>query len=208
MEVLVNNISYPLEIIKKNNKNTYIRVKDGVIIATTNYLCTKQKVLELIKENEKNISMMINHDKKRSDKKEEFYYFGKKYDIVYGFSDIEFSNNKIYVKDEKFFTKYIKQEISNIFLNRLKYWYNLFEEKIPVPNLKIRRMTTRWGVCNVKSHDVTLNYNLSQYDISCLDYVIVHELSHFIHPNHSKNFWFLVNKYYPRYKECRKMLKE
>ena len=84
----------------------------------------------------------------------------------------------------------------------------MFEEKIPVPNLKIRKMTSRWGVCNTKNHNVTLNYYLSRYDIKCLDYVVVHELSHFIHPNHSKNFWNLVSKYCPNYKECRRMLKE
>ena len=88
------------------------------------------------------------------------------------------------------------------------YWYNKFEEKIPKPNLKIRTMKTRWGVCNRKSKTITLNTRLLEYDISCLDYVIVHELSHFIHPNHSSEFWNLVGKYYPKYKECRKMLKE
>ena len=69
-------------------------------------------------------------------------------------------------------------------------------------------MTSRYELCNIKNHNVTLNYQLSKYDSSCLDYVIVHELSHFIHPNHSREFWFLVGKYYPKYKECRKMLKE
>ena len=75
-------------------------------------------------------------------------------------------------------------------------------------NIMIRKMTSRWGVCNIKNHNVTLNYHLCKYDICCLDYVIVHELSHFIHPNHSREFWNLVGKYYPKYKECRKMLKE
>ena len=46
------------------------------------------------------------------------------------------------------------------------------------------------------------------YDITKLDYVIVHELSHFIHFNHSKEFWNLVNKYCPRYKQIKKELKE
>ena len=69
-------------------------------------------------------------------------------------------------------------------------------------------MTSRWGVCNIRSHNVTLNYHLLKYDICCLDYVIVHELSHFIHPNHSSDFWNLVGKYYPKYKNARKMLKE
>ena len=86
--------------------------------------------------------------------------------------------------------------------------YGVFMEKIPVPNLKIRKMTSRWGVCNIKNYNVTLNYQLSKYNIRCLDYVIVHELSHFVYPNHSRNFWNLVGKYYPNYKECRKELKE
>ena len=55
-------------------------------------------------------------------------------------------------------------------------------------------MTSRWGVCNIKNHNVTLNLELSKYDISALDYVIVHELSHLIEFNHSKNFWNIVEK--------------
>ena len=104
--------------------------------------------------------------------------------------------------------KYIDKEIARIYSERMEYYYNKFEERIPVPNLKIRKMTSRWGVCNIKNHNITLNYQLSKYDICCLDYVIVHELSHFIHPNHSRDFWNLVGKYYPDYKKCRKMLKE
>ena len=208
MEIIIDGKNYPLEIIKKNNRNTYIRVKNGVIIATTNYLCTKKSIINLIKENEQSIKKMLEQDEKKINKKENFYYFGKTYDIIYGFSEIEFTEDKIYAKDEKKLAKYINEDIYNIFLERLNYWHQLCEEKIPVPNLKIRKMTTRWGVCNIKNHNVTLNYNLSQYDISCLDYVIVHELSHFIHPNHSKEFWALVEKYYPKYKECRKKLKE
>ena len=68
-------------------------------------------------------------------------------------------------------------------------------------------MTSRWGVCNLKNKNVTLNLELSKYNTEALDYVIVHELSHFIYPNHSKDFWSLVGKYYPDYKKIRKNLK-
>ncbi len=67
-------------------------------------------------------------------------------------------------------------------------------------------MKTRWGVCNRASNTVTLNTNLIKYDISKLDYVIIHELSHFIHFNHSKAFWLTVSKYCPNYKIIRKEL--
>ena len=208
MQIDIDNNTYEIEIIKKNNRNTYIRVKNGKIIVTTNYLTTKNSILKLINNNISSIKKMINIDNKKQSKKENFYYFGKQYDIIYGFNDIEFNNNKLYAPNKQKLDKYITEEIKRIYEERLSYWYNVFEENIPIPNLKIRKMTTRWGVCNTKNHNVTLNYQLSKYDISCLDYVIVHELSHFIYPDHSKKFWQLVSKYYPKYKECKKMLKE
>ena len=208
MQIEIDNNIYDIDIIKKNNKNTYVRVKNGKIVVTTNYLTSKKSIIKLIEDNKKSIVEMINKDSKKMDKNENFYYFGKKYDVIYGFNDLEISDSKIYVLDKKTLDKYINNNIRDIFCERLNYWYNVFEERIPVPNLKIRKMTSRWGVCNIKNHNVTLNYHLCKYDISCLDYVIVHELSHFIHPNHSRDFWNLVGKYYPRYKECRKMLKE
>lgn len=208
MNIKIDNNIYEIEIIKKNNRNTYIRVKNGKIIVTTNYLATKNSIINLINNNIDSIIKMINSDKLKQEKNDNFYYFGKKYDIIYGFNDIEINDNKIYAPSKQKLDNYIKEDIKRIFKERLDYWYNIFEEKIPIPNLKIRKMTSRWGVCNIKNHNVTLNYQLSKYDISCLDYVIVHELSHFIYHDHSKNFWTLVSKYYPKYKECKKLLKE
>lgn len=208
MLVEIDNKEYEVEIIKKNNRNTYVRVKNGKIVVSTNYLTSKSSILKLINDNKDNIIKMIDNDSKKIDREEKFYYFGKEYDVIYGFQEIEFSDNKIYASDENKLKKYIDKEIVRIYSERMEYYYNKFEERIPVPNLKIRKMTSRWGVCNIKNHNITLNYQLSKYDICCLDYVIVHELSHFIHPNHSRDFWNLVGKYYPDYKKCRKMLKE
>ena len=208
MQIRIDDKIYDVEIIKKNNRNTYIRVKNGKIVVTTNYLTSKNSIIKLINDNKNSIVKMINTDNKKQDKMDNFYYFGKKYDIIYGFNDVEFSNDKIYAPSKRELDKYILNDIKKIYLSRLNYWYNIFEEKIPRPNLKIRKMTSRWGVCNIKNHNITLNYELSKYDISCLDYVVVHELSHFIHHDHQEGFWALVSKYYPRYREARKMLKE
>ena len=191
MQINIGNDNYEVEIIKKNNRNTYIRVKNGKIIVTTNYLTSKESIKKLISDNIDSIIKMIDTDIKKQDKKENFYYFGKQYDLIYGFSEIQFDGDKVYAPNKKELDKYLSKEIRRIFEDRLNYWYNIFEEKIPAPNLKIRKMTSRWGVCNTKSH-----------------YVIVHELSHFIYPNHQEGFWNLVGKYYPNYKKARKMLKE
>lgn len=208
MQIELDNNYYDVEIIKKNNRNTYIRVKNGKIIVTTNYLTSKNSILKLINDNKNSIEKMINSDNKKQDKNDNFYYFGKQYDVIYGFNEIEFNGSKIYAPNKTKLDKFIINNIKRIYQERLDYWYSVFEENIPYPNLKIRKMTSRWGVCNIKNHNVTLNYELSKYDITCLDYVIVHELSHFIHHDHQKGFWTLVGKYYPKYKDARKMLKE
>ena len=69
-------------------------------------------------------------------------------------------------------------------------------------------MTTRWGVCNTKSKTITLNLELIKRDTKYLDYVIVHELSHLIYPDHSSKFWSLVEENCPNYKDIKKEMKD
>lgn len=203
---VLNGKEYPIKIIRKNNKNTYIRVRDNTIIVTTNYLVSTKKIESLINDNKNFIDNALTKSINKSEDNS-FKLFGDKYDIIYGFPNIEIVEGKIYAKDEKSLNKFLSKYIYNTYEERLNYWYNRFEENIPIPNLKIRKMTSRWGVCNIKNKNITLNLELSKFNREALDYVIVHELSHFIHPNHSKDFWTLVAKYYPQYKEIRKYLK-
>ena len=205
MKYEIENTLYNVIIKRKSNKNTYIRVDENKnIIVTTNYLVTTNKIKQILDNN-------INFLKKNlaKEKKEGFYLMGKKYDIIIDekIKNIEIDENTIKVKDEKKLNNWYKKEISRIFKEHLDFYYNKFEENIPYPTLKIRAMKTRWGVCNRKIKSVTLNLNLVKYDSTCLDYVIVHELSHFVHFNHSKAFWNIVEKYYPNYKEIEKKLK-
>ena len=73
---------------------------------------------------------------------------------------------------------------------------------------RIRNMKTRWGTCNTKEGRIWLNLNLAKKHPDCLDYVIVHELTHLHVPNHSKAFWARMDVYYPRWREVRRMLNE
>ena len=95
-----------------------------------------------------------------------------------------------------------------MFKEHLELVYGEFSRKIPYPSLKIRKMKTRWGVCNTKLKCVTLNLELIKRNPKYLDYVIVHELSHLIHPNHSSDFWDLVGENMSEYKKYRKEMKE
>ena len=208
MKYILDGKEYNVIITKKNNKNTYIRVKNGDICVTTNHFGTKIYIKSLLDKNKDALRKMINKDNEKTEINNNFYYLGKVYDVIIVPSlDIQISDNMILVKSEDYLNKWLKKQIINIYKERLDIIYNLFEEKIPYPNLKIRKMTTRWGVCNRKNNNVTLNSELIKYGIEQIDYVIVHELSHFVHFNHSKDFWTLVSKYCPDYKKVRKSLK-
>ena len=103
---------------------------------------------------------------------------------------------------------FYKREAKRIFLEHLDDCYAKFSRRIPYPSLKLRKMKTRWGVCNTKLKCVTLNTELVKYDLRYLDYVIFHELSHLLYPNHQASFWNLVEEQVPNYKKLRKEMKD
>lgn len=72
---------------------------------------------------------------------------------------------------------------------------------------KIRQYKARWGSCNNKG-EVSFNYLLMMAPEWVVDYVIIHELCHLEHLNHSANFWALVKRHYPNFKEAKKWLRE
>ena len=137
-----------------------------------------------------------------------YIYLGKKYDPVYvEYCDISFGEEKVFLNKNLDIDKWYKKQAKDIFKNHLDLNYNNFSRNIPYPSLRIRKMTTRWGVCNVKDKSVTLNLELMKRDLKYLDYVIIHELSHLIEANHSDKFWKIVEENCPDYKKIRKEMK-
>ncbi len=210
MNYVVNGREYPVVIERKNNKNTYIRIKQGgTIFVTTNYFVSNFQIKKLLDQNQDYIQKNILHSLEQQEKEQQFYFLGTAYEIItIDTKDIEFIDHRIYVKNMEYLNKWLQKQIKVIFKQHLDQIYSIFEENIPYPKLRIRKMKTRWGVCNKKTMTVTLNSELIRFDFTKLDYVIVHELSHFIHFNHSASFWNLVSKYCPDYKKIRNDMKK
>lgn len=211
MKYVLDDVEYDVAIERKNNKNLYVRVKsDGKIHVTCNYFTTKGMVLKVLDENTSALRKMVKQAKKQVEKSDKFFYLGKSYDIIINESihSVEIKDDKIYTRNMKNLDKWYKEEIIRVFDDRYVYIFNKFKENIKSPILKIRTMKTRWGVYNRKNHSITLNSKLIEFDIEKIDYVIIHELSHIIHFNHSKAFWNLVSKYCPNYKSIRKEMKD
>ncbi|MBQ7136874.1 MAG: DUF45 domain-containing protein [Bacilli bacterium] len=211
MQLKIKNKLYDVDIIKKRtNKNTYIRVKEDLTIyVTTNSLISDKKISKVLEEATPSIVKMIEKVEKKLDKNNYFFYLGKRYDVIYtNDKDVVLGESKVFIPKGLDIDKWYKKQAAKLFLERLNYNYSLYNKKIPYPSLTIRKMTSRWGVCNTKLNKITLNLELIKKDIICLDYVIMHELSHFIYHDHSKNFWGLVEENFPKYKSVRKLMKE
>ncbi|MDD2203257.1 MAG: M48 family metallopeptidase [Bacilli bacterium] len=206
MRYEIDGIFYDVKLQKKKIKNLYIRVKDNIIHINVPFLIHDNEVFKVLDENTSSLRGMIKRDSKQNDS----LFLGQEVDIIV-ISNLKYPeciNNNLYIKDRNKLDEAYKYLAKPIFQERLDYIYGLFEEKIPYPELKIRKMTSRWGVCNRKNNSVTLNLELIKWDIVYIDYVIIHELSHFVYFDHSKSFWETVSKYCPSYKILRKNLRE
>ncbi len=190
-------------IIRKKIKNMYLRVKDGEVIVTANRFVSNKMINNFVNKNIDCINKMI--EKENNNKR--FKFLGKNYTIVYiDTEELEIEDDKIYVKNKDVLNKWFSKEINDIFNERIEICKKKFSN-IPDFSLRIRNMKTKWGVCNTKLKIVTLNSNLIRYEKDTIDYVIIHELCHFIQPNHSKLFWLEVEKRFKDYKKNRKILK-
>ncbi len=107
----------------------------------------------------------------------------------------------------------IKKEVKNFLKKAARtYLYKQtpnFASKMEVSynSLTLREQKSRWGSCSGKDN-LNLNWRLVHYPPAVINYVIIHELAHLVHHNHSKNFWNFVAKYDPEYKIHRKYLKK
>lgn len=74
---------------------------------------------------------------------------------------------------------------------------------VPTPVLGIKRMRTRWGACSVESRRVWLNLELAKKPPQCIEYVLVHELAHFLERQHSDRFVGLMDQALPNWRQLR-----
>lgn len=73
--------------------------------------------------------------------------------------------------------------------------------------LKLRRMTSRWGSCNVRTASITLNTALAEYDPAALEYVVVHELMHLVERGHGPRFVAGMDRLLPDWRQRRRALR-
>ena len=123
---------------------------------------------------------------------------------------------KLYVRSiddlslkKKVLDKWLYNQVEEIVTSICEKVYPLFKKYCSdFPTIKFRKMTSRWGSCNFVRKILTFNYALINAPIECVEYVVYHEFTHFIEPNHSKKFYLALSNFMSDYKEKRKELKK
>ena len=182
--------------------NPYIPLNkiDDFVISKCEWVLSKQ---QSIKKKQAIFNGASNH---------QMTYLGKTYQIEFiegAHSSLKFSESKVTItatsedKIDNVIESYIDKQCKKLFKDMIDLVYGMMKQdyQITCPTLKIRTMTSRWGSCVPSKNQITLNRKCIYYDIKFLEYVVVHEFAHLIQPNHSKQFYYIIEKYLPDYKE-------
>lgn len=112
-----------------------------------------------------------------------------------------------FAKKQRMVTRYLDEQCRSVFGEIISEIYPVFQKYgVPMPTLRIRDMETRWGSCLAKKGVITLNKRLLEAPRNCIEYVVMHEFCHFIHPNHSKHFYGFLAMLMPDWKERKTVL--
>ena len=209
----------------KRKKTISILIKDGNVEVKAPFNLKKNEIDAFILKKEKWIKNKILLQKKikQLPKKkfidgEVFKFLGKDLILKINIS----GEKKTYIKnnyiclDLKSNTKNNKEKIKK----ELELFYRSFSEKIlkektfieakkmnlKLEKIKVRSYKNRWGSCS-SNGDISYNWKLIMAPEKIINYVIIHELCHLIHFNHSRNYWKEVSKKLPNYRKSKEWLK-
>jgi predicted metal-dependent hydrolase len=221
-KIKIDNIEIELKIkniTKKSLKMYFSDDKKLIIHKPKNYPMVK--IMDFILKNEKNIIKEYNSQTIINNK---FHFLGGLHEYSY-LEDSKTLNVEIKKEDNNILVLYNKklpEKMRKEFIERekKKFYYDSLKElilkyinkynkclRININGVKIKNLKSRWGSCSSKKN-LNFNVKLICFREEIIEYVVVHEMSHLIHMNHSKDFWKLVERLLPDYDARRKELKK
>lgn len=203
---------------RKNVKNVTLKVKrDKTVhltvpnVASDHYI---EKILESKKEWIENQIKNFDENYKKPQVKEmvsgeSFKYLGRSYRLkviedkvegvrLYrGYIEIHVKDKNNTSKKQELLKKWYQEKAKKKFAELVHEYEKIVKEE--VNSIRVITMQTRWGSCNVESRNINLNLELIKKPRYCIEYVILHELSHLKYPNHSKQFWEYMSVHMPNW---------
>lgn len=211
----LNDRSVEIIIERKKIKHTYIRVREGLIRVSTPTSTPLPAILKLIDENAMVLLNRLEIDEVKAHAKKNYTYLGyrvevqpildKKSYIKWEAPILEVHHRKGESVDE-LIDLFYGDEAKKVLPTRFISCYERFRKHYPIPRpeLSLRRMKSRLGSCYYRKNRVILNVYNVRYREEIIDFIIFHELCHFIHPNHSPSFYRCLAQFVPNHQNLRK----
>ena len=227
MEIEIDGNIYPVQIEHKRIRNMYLRIgEDGSLRVSCPVRVTDSEVRRFVLGKTNWIlKTAVRQSRKRKINETGvtgpiIYWLGEKKYVRYehGRKDSMRSEGDILTfvlreadeeHIEKAFEAAARKQISALCAQYRAQWDELIcrDNRISIPDIKVRHMTSRWGVCYPSRGIITMSSRLVHYPPCSTAYVLLHEYVHFLVPNHSKKFYRIIEEYMPDYKEFDSFLK-
>lgn len=174
-------------------KHTYITIqKDTTVLVKTSLFTSKKRIEAFIQEKKEWILTKQKQIASEQEHHKQHYYL---------FGNIHERGTLTQSQIDTLYREKAKELIPPL-VTQYSALMTLYPSRI-----SFRKNKSRWGSCSAKNA-LSFNINLIQTPHSFIEYVIVHELAHIAHKNHSPAFWKLVEKYLPDYKTRKNTVKE
>ena len=181
-------MSFPIsyEIIYSKRKSVAIQIRpDGQVIVRAPYGCPRSFINSFIHQKADWIVKHSAENKQRCEKQ------------------VQLKKDRPTLSDAQ--RKRYIETARSIFTQKAAYYARLIG--VTYGRISIREQKTRWGSCSSRG-TLSFNYRLIYGPAGPLDYVVVHELCHLTHMNHSKDFWDMVERIMPDYRIYKQWLRE
>lgn len=223
MEGNYNNLfDYKITYSKKRKKTIGFKIVDKTLNIISPLRVSKKFLLSFL---EKKKDWVLERIKKSKEKKKliqdnKILFLGQRIDIKIMESQLLINGGFCELKDNKLIVNISKNWQNTLLESVVINWYKkesfeIISEKVSFyansfnfqyGTITIKDQKTIWGSCNSKNN-LSFNWKAIFFNNDVINYLVVHELVHTIHKNHSKKYWQAVENILPNYKELNKMLK-
>lgn len=108
-------------------------------------------------------------------------------------------------KREEVLSQWYRQKLKEAIPELIAKWEPVIE--VSVSEWGVKKMKTRWGTCNIKARRIWLNLELAKKPSDCLEYIVVHEMGHFLERHHNDRYKEYMDKFLPKWRLQRDELK-
>lgn len=193
-----NGKEYTVVLTRKNMRSTRYYYKDDVFKVSAPYFFVTQK--QIMEGLDKFADKLIKADAREKASGDDFIYVLGHRIPISDCGEIRFTDDSVLTyKNRDELLKKLKKWFLRYITYRNKYYEKEMEISKPY-NVKVRKMTTRYGSNSSATHSITYSLILMHYSEEIIDSVVVHELAHDRVRDHSKKFYDVVYKYFPDYK--------